>query len=168
MTVRLSPGKNAPAHDLIMTPSELAREIVAYFDPSGRCLDPCRGKGAFYDALRGWPGCEVDWYELAEGRDFLQGAFRIDYDWLITNPPWSKLRLFLLKAMGVAENVVFLSTITHFVTRARLRDVHAAGFGFKTILLVPQPPAPWPGAGFQLAAVHLRRGWCGEMRWDQL
>jgi hypothetical protein len=54
---RLAPGRNAPAHDLIMTPPALARAIVRHFRPEGRVLYPARGKGAFYSWLqRGWTG----------------------------------------------------------------------------------------------------------------
>jgi hypothetical protein len=103
---RLSPGGNAPTADLIMTPPELATAIVDHFRPSGIVLDPCRGQGAFFNALGLSDGVtEVRWCELNEDRD--------------TNPPWSKLRAFLNHAMTISDNVVYLATMTHFVTRAR-------------------------------------------------
>ena len=54
-------------NDCLFTPPELAREIVAHFMPSGKVLEPCRGAGAFADAMAGCYWCEV-----TEGRDFLE------------------------------------------------------------------------------------------------
>lgn len=167
----LAPAKNAPAHDLVMTPPELAQRIVEHFlreNVKEHCLDPCRGAGAFYNAMRsmhtrfGTVACA----EIAEGRDFFEmelGGPNDRWDWTITNPPWSKLRPFLIKSMDISKNVVFLATLTHFCTKARLRDIKAAGFGLKEALLVPTPPKPWPSSGFQLAAVHLQLGWTGPL-----
>lgn len=161
MTRILSPIKNASEADLVMTSPALARMIVDYFKPIGRCMDPARGTGAFYNALKPWAE-KRGWCEISNGRDF----FTEDIprcDWIITNPPWSKLRAFLIHAMMISDNVVFLATMVHFVTRARMRDIREAGFGMKTALLIPQPPAPWPSSGFQLVAMHLERGYDGPL-----
>jgi hypothetical protein len=69
--------------------------------------------------------------------------------------------------MQVADNIVFLVTITHLVTRARAREIAHAGFGFRTALLVPNPPSPWPASGFQLAACHLQREYTGGLTFDR-
>lgn len=152
---RLAPGRNQPSHDMVMTPPALARQIVDYYQPSGVLLDPCRGDGAFFNAMLRWSK-DVRWCEVAEGRDFL--TWQEPADWIITNPPWSKFRPFLRHAMRLAPNIVFLSVMTHFVTKARLRDITRAGFGIEHPLIVRTPRAPWPGSGFQLAAWPIRRG----------
>ena len=143
-------------NDRLFTPPELARDIVAHFMPSGKMLEPCRGQGAFADAM---PGC--DWCEISEGRDFLsfQGH---GYDWILTNPPWSRLRQFLQKSMTIANNVVFLCIVQHIYLTARLRDIENAGFGIVEICSVPFPPPPWQKGGFPLVAVWIRRGWQGR------
>jgi len=33
--------------DVVYTPDDVARDVVSFFCPSGRVLDPCKGKGAF-------------------------------------------------------------------------------------------------------------------------
>lgn len=78
----------------------------------------------------------------------------------MTNPPFSKMRAFLGHAMEISDNVVFLAPLSHFTTRARIRDIRFAGFGLKRIITVPTP-SDWPASGFQLAVVHLKRGWRG-------
>ena len=158
----LCPPRNAPPTDMVDTPPELARAIVREFVSGGRtrCLDPARGKGAFYNAMQA-EGCQVDWCEINEGRDFL--SYETKVSWIITNPPWSKFRAFLIHAMQVADHVVFLAPLPHFLTRARIRDMATAKFGFECAVLVPQPPAPWPSSGFQLAAVCLSRRMDGRL-----
>lgn len=64
--------------------------------------------------------------------------------------------------MMVADNVVFLMTVNHAWTKARLRDVSEAGFGIRSIVLVPTP-REFPQSGFQLGAVHYMRDWRGEI-----
>lgn len=152
---RLVPGRNQPEKDLVMTPRYVAQQIVDFYAPSGRLLDPARGQGAFYDAMRQHSD-DVHWCEIREGVDFLR--WRQPVDWIITNPPWSKFRLFLQHAMRLAPNIVFLGTLSHFVLKARLRDIERAGYGIAQVLLIPQPPFPWPASGFQPAAALVRRG----------
>lgn len=140
----------------IYTPDELAHAIVTHFRPRGKLCEPCKGAGAF---LRAMP--EADWYEKAEGRDFM--AAEGHWDWIVTNPPWNDVALFLRKAMRHADNVVFLCWAASWWTRSRQREISQAGFGMVEMLCVPTPPPPWPQSGFQLAAVWLRRGWTGSM-----
>jgi hypothetical protein len=153
------PKSNTPEKDLVMTPGWLALDILNHFQPSESYLDPCRGDGAFYDQ------CDVaqkDWCELGEGRDFLE--YQGQANWIITNPPWSKMREFLVKGMEVANNVVYLTTINHYTTKRRMRDMREMGFGVPEIYCVPTPDKPWPALGFQLAAVHIQKSYIGDTK----
>jgi DNA-binding XRE family transcriptional regulator len=94
--------------------------------------------------------------EISEGRDFFGWSQKVD--WIVTNPPYSKLGSFLVHAMALADNTVFLTSLKHLNTRARIRDIREAGFGTRRVVLVPLPEG-WPHSGFQFAAVHLQRGW---------
>lgn len=107
-------------------------------------------------AFRSRRAPRVAWTEIKAGRNFFDWTERVD--WIVTNPPWSQIRPFLQHAMRVADNVVFLLTINHVWTKARLRDVRAANFGIREIVLVDMPRT-FPQSGFQLGAVHFRRGW---------
>lgn len=46
----LSPG------DVVYTPDWCARDMVEWFKPSGRVLEPCKGDGAIYKYLPGGGG----------------------------------------------------------------------------------------------------------------
>lgn len=144
-------------HDLVYTPVDLALDIISHFQPTGKVLDPCKGTGAFYDNFPAH--CEKFWCEIDQGVDFF--SFNEKVQWCVSNPPWSKMRQFLEHSYEIADNIVFLVTINHIVTKARLRKMNEKGFGIKEFYGVKTPGKPWPASGFQLAACHLQRNWTG-------
>lgn len=154
--MRLQPNRDYVSDDVVQTPLEMAKRLVLHFKPEGRILEPCCGEGHFLKYLP-----TADWCELKEGRDFLNWDKPVD--WIITNPPWSKIRPFLQHSMLWAQDVVFLLTINHIWTKARLRDIQEAGFGLKEICLLEMPDS-FPQSGFQLGAVHLQRHWKGDIQ----
>lgn len=150
-------------NDRVYTPPDLASGIVKHFNPSGHCCDPCYGRGAFYDAMRDRVA-SIRGFEIDDGMDFL-ATHRAEgsYEWIITNPPWSKMRAFLNKSMEVSHNVVFLCLVNAFFMRARQTDMRSMHFGMKEILFVPTPPKPWPQTGFSLGAVYIQYGYNGPV-----
>ena len=142
-------------NDIIFTPSDLAKKIIDHFKPSGDILDPSSGNGAFLNQMPG-----ADWCEISKGRDFFDYTKHVD--WIVTNPPWSKLREFLHHGYEIADNVVYLMTINHVFTKARLRDMRAHGFGIKEIFCFDTPPN-FPGSGFQCGAVHFAKDYDGKI-----
>lgn len=153
--VRFQPNRDYVSNDDIQTPPELAERLVRHFKPHGRILEPCAGDGNF---LRFLP--EAEWCEIKRGRDFLQSAMTVD--WIITNPPWSRIREFLVHGFALANDVAFLMTVNHAWTKARLREMRQQGFGLRQIVLVATP-ASFPPTGFQLGMVHYQRSWRGPM-----
>ncbi len=152
--MRYQPNRNYKSEDRVMTPDALAAAIVAHFRPTGKILEPCRGSGAFLRAMPGADWCEI---EADPPRDFL--AYDGPHvDWICTNPPWSLARAFLAKGMEIADNVVFLFSVNHAWTKARVRDVEEAGFHRAEIAIVDPYPMAFPASGFQLGCVHFKRG----------
>jgi hypothetical protein len=125
---------------------------------SGRVLDPCRGQGAFYNLFPSH--CEKLWCELDEGVDFFD--FGEPVDWIVSNPPWSKIKDFMDHAMTIANNVIFLITTNHAYTKARVKVAQKHGFRVRGMLHMPTPPKPWPQSGFQLSAIWWQRGYLGH------
>ena len=171
-------------NDLVFTPPDLAQQIVDYFDlynpdkgkgDKTRLIEPCKGEGAFTDAfhLNGrkyHTNFSFEYCEITEGIDFLKypnpETFFIPYrfDFVVSNPPFSKFRAFLKKSMEISDNVIFLSLVNAFFFKARFRDIKEAGFGFKEIVFVDTPPKPWPQMGIQLGVVHLQKGYKGDTK----
>lgn len=149
----LSPGLTGAATDLVYTPPELAKKIIKRLKPEGEILDPCRGLGAFYNNL---PEGRRHFCEITEGKPFEDFVGKVD--WIISNPPWSKMREFLFKGYEVADNIAYLVTVNHAFTKARIREASAHGFWISDIYLVDTPPNPWPQSGFQLGVIVWKRG----------
>ena len=153
-----------PPADNVETSPALARQIVAYFQPRGLCLDPCRGPGrAFYDALPK----PRDWCEIREGRDFLR--YKRKVDWIITNPPWSSGTYGPISrhAFEIAENVVFLVRLQNALsTYGRHVDFLKSRHRLKEIVLIDWDDAGFPTEGFALAVLHWQRGHQGGTTWS--
>jgi hypothetical protein len=96
----------------------------------------------------------ADWYEIEKGKDFLQAQGH--WDWIITNPPYSKYRAFLNKSMEVANNIVFLQLINATFYKARLRDMWNSRFGINEIWCI-NTPKEFPQFGFQMGCVWYKR-----------
>lgn len=140
-------------NDRIYTPDYLCEQIVNHFKPTGRLLEPCLGSGAFLKVMP-----MADWYEIDLGLDFLEADGH--WDWIITNPPYSKYRDFMNKSFEVADNVVFLQLINAIWYKARLRDMKKAGFGIKEILML-DTPKEFPQFGFQMGCVYFQKNYKG-------
>jgi hypothetical protein len=167
--MKSQPNRDYASDDCVQTPRPLARAIVQHFKPSGLIMEPCQGERNFYMELIDLMGAEeVHSMEIKEGLDFLDPHRKLKHmDWIVTNPPWSQFRKFLNRSMEVADNIVFLITINHVWTKARVRDVREAGFGIKEILLCEMPKT-FPQSGFQLGAIHWQRGWTGDIKLSSL
>ena len=154
-----------------MTPNHLALQVVGHFLPqiSGRILEPCAGNGAFLRAFSAHGLTDVIFLELTRDTNFFD--FNEKIDWIMANPPWSKAREFAKHAYTLAHDIVWLINVGHFLGfRARLRNCREAGFGVKEALLCDTPKAEtgWPQSGFQLGALHFRKGWTGGMMFSML
>lgn len=144
-------------NDRVYTPDSLAlrvvRAILSRYPELAKAsvLEPCAGKGAFVRALNACdvtPGtCEID-----DGSDFMDFSGQVG--WIVTNPPWSKIRDFLQKSMAVAHDVFFLAPIPNLMTKARLRDMKESGFSIQHMWLI-DTPKEFPQSGFQLVVAHI-------------
>lgn len=153
-------------NDKIYTPFSLAKKIVGHFLPFGeKCLEPCKGQGAFLDAFKHY-NINADWCEIDEGKDFFE--YRENVDWIITNFPWSLHRECLQHSMNISKNIVTLVTLNHVIgLKARLKDIRDAGFYIREIITF-QTPKEFPQSGFQLGAIYLNKikGKCEFTHWE--
>jgi hypothetical protein len=143
--------------DVVMTPPRVAQMIVNHFKPSGRVLDPCRGNGAFWNAM---PGAE--WCEIAEGRDFL--SWQEPVDWLVSNPPYSTFWEFLAHSFRIAENVVYLIPLHKIWSGHRYLEAIMEYGGIRETLIIGTGTSIGFPVGLSVGAVHFKRGYKGETR----
>jgi len=147
--------KKAPSNDVIYTPDWVASDMVNHFHPTGRVLDPCKGDGAFSNILK----CE--WCEIQEGKNFFDWNEKVD--WIISNPPYSSLRKFILHSFKVSDNVVYLIPVWKaFMAYGLVVSGNEYG-GISEIR--------WYGTGSKLGfpmgngigAIHWKRGYKGNI-----
>ncbi len=155
------PNRDYKSNDVVYTPEPLAIQILQHFNPQGKLLEPCKGNGAFYNNMSE----PKDYCEIADDKDFFTYTDKVD--WIITNPPWSQFKPFLKHSMELADNIVFLVTVNHLWTKARIKMINDAGFSIKEILLFDMPNT-FPQSGFQLGAIHLQRGYTDYIKLSSL
>lgn len=143
--------------DIVFTPADVARDVVEHFAPSGRCLDPCKGDGAFLKHMP--PG--TDFCELKDDKDFFNWTEQVD--WIVSNPPYSIFSAWLDHSFIVAENIVYLIPVNKpFNSYEIMKKLHSWG-GIKEIFMVaPGRKIGFP-VGFAIGAVHFKRGYRGGM-----
>jgi len=142
------------ADDIILTPHDVARDVVERFAPTGKVLDPCKGDGAF---LQFMPGAE--WCEVREGRDFF--GWRDPVDWIVSNPPYSTFKPWMLHSFTLAENVVYLVPLHKVFCGAKYLDAIMQYGGMPEVLVMGAGSRLGFPFGFVVGAIHFKRGYEG-------
>ena len=143
--------------DVHFTKPDIAQKIVEHFNPVGRCLEPFKGGGAFYQHLP----INSRWCEISEGMDFFE--FKEEVDWIVTNPPFSNLTQVYEHAFKLSHHCVFLIPISkHFSSAPRLAAVKRYG-GLRELCHVGTGRQIGFDIGFPFAAMHFERGYTGPI-----
>lgn len=145
--------------DKVYTPCWAASDIVQYFRPCGKLLEPCKGGGAFLQYMG-----DADWCEIDEGRDFFACAGR--YDWLISNPPFSILHSWLEHSFKLAENVVYLIPLWKYFGSHKTMRMGAEYGGIKEIRIYGTGGTLGFPLGNTVGAMHWKRGYHGQTRFS--
>lgn len=144
-------------NDVVFTPDGVARQIVEMVKPSGFCLDPCMGEGAFYKYLPE----PKDWCEITEGKDFYQYDKKVD--WIISNPPYSNFDDFLEHSFEIADNVVYLTPVAKVLKSwGIMKKIRHYG-GMPLIWFIPASRCGFP-FGFPCGAFYFKKKYDGETR----
>lgn len=150
LKIALDPG------DVVYTPDWVARDMVEFFKPSGRILEPCAGDGVF---LRHLP-VGTEWCEIEKGRDFF--AWNEQVDWIVGNPPYKIFTKWLNHSFDVANNIVYLQIVSSvFISYKRYADIFKWG-GIRSLRVYDQKVFDIP-IGFNIGAFHFQRGYTGPM-----
>lgn len=145
--------------DVVYTPSWCAADMVDHFRPTGRVLDPCKGKGVFLDYM---PGAE--WCEITEGRDFFD--WREDVDWVVSNPPYSLTRKWFEHSFTVATNLLYLVPLRNvFSGYGFIRNIYDFG-GIKAIRNYGTGGTLGFPMGNAVGAMHIQKDWDGPTDWS--
>ena len=144
-------------NDIHYTPDKLAKEIIDYYKPKGKILEPCKGTGAFYRHLpKGSQYCEI-----SEGINFFEFTDKVD--WIITNPPFSKLTAFMQHSFKLANNIVFLINVAALFSTYRIKIIEDCKCRIKEIRFVKQPDT-FPQTGRIPGAVYFKKNYTGNIK----
>jgi len=144
------------AADVVYTPDFVAKHIVKYLKPSGKCLDPCKGDGAFYQYLP--PGS--DYCEIRDGKDFM--SYTGNIDWVIGNPPYSIFENFLRQAFYISQNVSYLvPTNKIFQRQIIMRLINEYG-GIKSMIIYGSGSIIGFPFGFSVGNFHFQKDYKGK------
>ena len=156
LDIALNPG------DVVYTPDWVAADMVSYFKPTGKILEPCRGDGAIYRHLPEGS----DWCEIKQGRDFFK--WEVKEDWILSNPPYGN-KVFsdwLEYSFFIASDIVYLIPI-HFFFRAGKKVARCRKDGWiKHIRFYGNGGKLGFPMGNPIAAFHFRRGYHGDTSWS--
>jgi len=138
--------------DVVYTPDWVAKDMVEWFKPSGRILEPSAGDGVF---LRYLPE-DTLWCEIEKGRDFF--AFNERVDWIVGNPPYGDVfNEWMRHSLNLCDNVVYVLPLNKlFNSEVRWRLVHSWG-GIKHIRLYGGGAALGWGYGYPVGAIHFSK-----------
>ena len=142
--------------DVVYTPDWVARDMVEFFKPSGRILEPSAGDGAFLKYLPG-----ADWCEIEKGRDFY--SVNEHYDWIVGNPPYSEKLPWLRKSMTTADNIVYLLPLNSpFNSSAIMLDLREWGGIVHMRYHGTGGEMGFP-FGYPCGAIYFKKGYRGAM-----
>ena len=143
--------------DVVYTPDWVAKDMVEFFKPSGRILEPCKGDGVFLKYLPE----HTEWCEIQEGRDFFKWADPVD--WCFGNPPYANFSDFMRHTMKISENICYLIPANKPFNSGKMflqwhkwgRIKHLRYYANGGTLGFP--------IGFAVGAIHFQRGYTGPM-----
>jgi hypothetical protein len=119
-------------NDVIYTPEALARDCIASvpIQEGDTILDPFLGGGVFFDNYP--PNNPRDWCEIEKGRDFFE--YDKNVDWIISNPPFSRLNDVLDKCAEVSNKGFGLTILCTALTVRRINRMKEKGFIISRIM----------------------------------
>jgi hypothetical protein len=143
--------------DIVYTPDWVARDMVEFFKPSGRILEPSKGGGAFMKYLP----ANTMWCEIEEGKDFY--AWNEEVDWCFGNPPYTRLAQWIRHSFTFSLNIVYLIPLHYLWVSTRIiKDIRKYG-GIVHKHIYPETAFKDWSLGFAVGAVHFKKGYSGPM-----
>ncbi len=124
--------------DFYQTPYNLTRRLLEAEKFEGRILEPACGGGAITTILEEAGYGDITAYDLLiDGKDFLDETRK--FDAIITNPPFSLAKEFILKACEVAPRFAFLLPLSYLHGKERHDEIYTRGILEKIYVFTRYP-----------------------------
>ena len=154
--IKTNKGIDGGVSDKVYTPETIAKALIEKLPikDSDILLDPCRGKGAFYN---NFPELNVKLYcEIDEGIDFFD--FDKKVDWIISNPPYSIYDSFINHCFELSDNVALLVPFSKVASSMkRIKAIKEYG-GIRNIWFLSAGRCGFP-FGFPCGFIWYQRGY---------
>lgn len=141
--------------DIVFTPENVSKGIIDFLTPSGICLDPCKGDGAFFKHMP----FGSEYCELREGSDFLKYDKQVN--WIIGNPPYSIFLEFLEHSFSISNNVSFLVPTNKVFQRQIIMDMINKYGGIKSVIIYGSGTLIGFPFGFSVGNFHFQKNYRG-------
>ena len=151
LQIPLDPG------DVVYTPDWVARDMVDFFKPTGRILEPCKGDGVFLKYLPE----NTEWCEIQDGRDFYKWSAAVD--WLFGNPPYKEFSQWMSYSMTIAKDICYLIPLNKPFNSGKMMKEWKNYGGILHMRYYANGGALGFPIGFACGAVHFQRGYTGPM-----
>lgn len=118
-------NKRRSKSDFYQTPYSITRRLLEVEKFEGSILEPACGAGAITAILKEAGYEDITAYDLLlDGKDFLTETRK--FDAIVTNPPFSLAKEFILKACEVAPRFAFLLPLSYLQGQARYNEIWSA------------------------------------------
>jgi len=150
--------------DYVLTPEWCAKDMIKFFNPVGKILDPCRGLNkVFYNNLP-----TADYCEIQENKNFFEYNNKID--WIISNPPYSIFKDWMIHSYKIADNIVYLLPIFKTFNALGLIRLYKKHGWIKHIRVYDsghsiESGIPWARSR-PIVAVYFKKGYTGDTTWS--
>jgi len=140
-------------NDIFYTPDKLViqllKETPYSYDDS--ILDPFYGEGAFFNCFQTLSNQNPNnnWLEIEKGKDFFK--YNIKHDWIISNPPFSKITEVLKHSLKIAQKGIGYIMPSYSLSYSRIKLMNKFGFNIQKTVYFDNPKE-W-SIGFQMIYV---------------
>ena len=146
--------------DYVQTPTWCASDMISFFNPTGRILDPCRGVNKVFSDM-----VSCDFAEIEEGIDFFD--IKQHYDWIIGNPPYSIFGKWIKHSYKIGNNIVYLlPTFKVYNALSLMRLYFAKGHVRHIRMYDTGQNINWARSR-PICAVHFQVGYFGDTSYSQ-
>lgn len=146
--------------DYVQTPEWCAKDMIDFFKPSGKILDPCRGENkVFHNIL------QCDFAEIKEDIDFF--AVQEMYDWIIGNPPYSIFNKWIKHSYKIGKDIVYLLPTFKVYNALSLMRLYYKEGHIKHIRLYDTGKEIEWSRSRPICAVHFQVGYFGDTSYSK-
>lgn len=149
--------------DYVLTPDWCAKDMISFFNPTGKILDPCKGlNGVFYE---NYPNdANKKWCEIQLGKDFF--SYNQEVDWIISNPPYSIFHDWMEHSYEISENIVYLLPTFKVFNALGLVRMYKRNGWIKHIRVYDVGKDIEWSRSRPIVAAFFKRGYVGETSWS--